>query len=231
MSARRHQVLLSTVAIVGIVGTSLGLAAAGGQLRPFATTAKLKVTPATPPAITRLAPGDVAQRLLTVTNTGAKPMKLLHFMSDERRSGILGKVVPAPRGATTPPGYRWERRCWYEYVPGSHLRIVRCRTNRRPIPTLLAQSANNIKMRVELCSVPWRRLSSKAPSYRCPGKQTTVMSARRVIQPQMYWHVPLRKPGQSYSFRVTYTFPRGAGNVYQGRSSHVIPGFTLEALW
>lgn len=220
---RRLAVTLLLVA--GLGGGSLALAVAGGHLRftPAKTSLARKSPPPVP--IGGLAPGDSAQRLVTLRNRSTRPVTRMRFQLAERAAPKGEHAVRAPKGRTTPHGYRWVRACRWVLRRGT--RVRRCTTRLVLAPSRLLTDPHGLRVVVESCSRPWRRLPASAPAYACPGRRKVLVPSRRLPANRMMRGLPRLAPKARLHLRMTISLPREAGNDLRGRITRLYPRFIV----
>lgn len=227
-AATLRRLVLSAVIVVSLGAAMIALAAAGGTLRmsharPSLTVAK---TPAARLPIRGMAPGDRAERVAVIRNRGAKPIRRVRFELTERPVAP-GRPVAAPRGRTTPTGYRWVRTC--TVVTVKRKRVRRCRTVLQRIPSALVTDRNGLRVTVESCPTPWQRLAGPAPAYRCPKRSRVLLRDVRLPTRRVLTRLPRIAPrGRAY-LRTTIRMPITAGNNLQGASADLIPRYVVLA--
>jgi spore coat-associated protein N len=87
-------------------------------------------------------------------------------------------------------------------------------------------TTNGLQMVIDKCSQAWTE-SGPPYTYTCGGSTSTVLSSRAVIQTGVTLNnlSPLTA-GTTDHLRVTLTFPSGAGNTFQNKSSTLQYAFT-----
>ena len=87
-------------------------------------------------------------------------------------------------------------------------------------------TTNGLQMVVDKCSQAWTE-SGPPYTYTCGGSTSTVLSSRAVIQSGVTLNnLSSLTAGTSDHLRVTLTFPSGAGNTFQNKSSTIQYTFT-----
>jgi hypothetical protein len=220
-----RRLLLTLVATVALAATAYGLATAGANLRFTNARPSLTVLKTPRPVPVRaFAPGDRAERLAVIRNRGTTTVRRVRFELPER--GVTpGRVVRAPRGRATPRGFRWLRECRTVRVTGRDVR--RCRTVLRRAPSPLVTDRNGLRVVVEVCSRPWRRVAGAGPRYRCVGRMRRVVSSRRVPTRIVMRGLPAIRPGGRAYVRMTVSLPPAAGNALQRLGTTLVPRYTV----
>lgn len=169
-----RRIALTVVAILGIGGCALGVVAVSGQLTFLRSTRPMTVTLATPLDVSALAPGDTAQRLITITNTSGRVINRMTF------------------------------------------RVA------RP-DTTLAQSRSGLMVKLTLCTTPWTRRATTAPTYICRGIKKAVVGTRRLPIDRRLSGLPRTAPGGKLYFRIITLLRKDAGNGLQARRVTITP--------
>ena len=87
-------------------------------------------------------------------------------------------------------------------------------------------TTNGLQMVVDKCSQAWTE-SGPPYTYTCGGSTSTVLSSRAVIQSGVTLNnLSSLTAGTTDHLRVTLTFPSGAGNTFQNKSSTLQYTFT-----
>jgi len=87
-------------------------------------------------------------------------------------------------------------------------------------------ATNGLQMVVDKCSQAWTE-SGPPYTYTCGGSTSTVLSSRAVIQSGVTLNnLSALTAGNTDHLRVTLTFPSGAGNTFQNKSSTIQYTFT-----
>ena len=85
---------------------------------------------------------------------------------------------------------------------------------------------NGLQMVIDKCSAAWTE-SGPPYTYTCGGSTSTVLSSRAVIQTGVTLsNLSSLTAGNTDHLRVTLTFPSGAGNSFQNKSSTIQYTFT-----
>jgi spore coat-associated protein N len=85
---------------------------------------------------------------------------------------------------------------------------------------------NGLQMVIDKCSQAWTE-SGPPYTYTCGGSTSTVLSSRAVIQSGVTLsNLSSLTAGNTDHLRVTLTFPSGAGNSFQNKSSTIQCTFT-----
>jgi spore coat-associated protein N len=85
---------------------------------------------------------------------------------------------------------------------------------------------NGLQMVIDKCSQAWNE-SAPPYTYTCGGSASTVLSSRPVIQSGVALSLlSALTTGATDHLRVTLTFPSGAGNTFQNKSSTIQYMFT-----
>jgi len=87
-------------------------------------------------------------------------------------------------------------------------------------------ATNGLQMVIDKCSQAWTE-SGPPYTYTCGGSTSTVLSSRAVIQSGVTLsNLSSLTAGNTDHLRVTLTFPSGAGNTFQNKSSTIQYTFT-----
>jgi len=87
-------------------------------------------------------------------------------------------------------------------------------------------ATNGLQMVIDKCSAAWTE-SGPPYTYTCGGSTSTVLSSRAVIQSGVTLsNLSSLTAGNTDHLRVTLTFPSGAGNSFQNKSSTIHYTFT-----
>jgi hypothetical protein len=87
-------------------------------------------------------------------------------------------------------------------------------------------TTNGLQMVIDKCSQAWTE-SGPPYTYTCGGSTSTVLSSRAVIQSGVTLNnLSSLTAGATDHLRVTLTFPSGAGNTFQNKSSTLQYTFT-----
>jgi spore coat-associated protein N len=87
-------------------------------------------------------------------------------------------------------------------------------------------TTNGLQMVIDKCSQAWTE-SGPPYTYTCGGSTSTVLSSRAVIQSGVTLsNLSSLTAGNTDHLRVTLTFPSGAGNTFQNKSSTIQYTFT-----
>lgn len=87
-------------------------------------------------------------------------------------------------------------------------------------------TTNGLQMVIDKCSQAWTE-SGPPYTYTCGGTTSTVLSSRPVIQSGVTLsNLSSLTAGNTDHLRVTLTFPSGAGNTFQNKSSTIQYTFT-----
>ena len=87
-------------------------------------------------------------------------------------------------------------------------------------------ATNGLQMVIDRCSAAWTE-SGPPYTYTCGGSTSTVLSSRAVIQSGVTLsNLSSLTAGNTDHLRVTLTFPSGAGNSFQNKSSTIQYTFT-----
>ena len=87
-------------------------------------------------------------------------------------------------------------------------------------------TTNGLQMVIDKCSVAWTE-SGPPYTYTCGGSTSSVLSSRAVIQTGVTLsNLSALTAGNTDHLRVTLTFPSGAGNSFQNKSSTIQYTFT-----
>jgi spore coat-associated protein N len=87
-------------------------------------------------------------------------------------------------------------------------------------------TTNGLQMVIDKCSQAWTE-SGPPYTYTCGGSTSTVLSSRAVIQTGVALsNLGSLTAGSTDHLRVTLTFPSGAGNAFQNKSSTIQYTFT-----
>ena len=87
-------------------------------------------------------------------------------------------------------------------------------------------ATNGLQMVIDKCSQAWTE-SGPPYTYTCGGSTSSVLSSRAVIQTGVTLsNLSALTAGNTDHLRVTLTFPSGAGNSFQNKSSTIQYTFT-----
>ena len=87
-------------------------------------------------------------------------------------------------------------------------------------------ATNGLQMVIDKCSQAWTE-SGPPYTYTCGGSTSSVLSSRAVIQTGVTLsNLSSVTAGSTDHLRVTLTFPSGAGNSFQNKSSTIQYTFT-----
>jgi spore coat-associated protein N len=87
-------------------------------------------------------------------------------------------------------------------------------------------ATNGLQMVIDKCSQAWTE-AGPPYTYTCGGSTSTVLSSRAVIQTGVTLsNLSSLTAGNTDHLRVTLTFPSGAGNSFQNKSSTIQYTFT-----
>jgi len=91
-------------------------------------------------------------------------------------------------------------------------------------------ATNGLQLKIDSCSTAWTEGgASPAYTYTCSGTTRSVLASRAVIGTAMALsNLSSLTAGTSDNLKVTLTFPSGADNTFQNKSSVI--GFTFDAL-
>lgn len=208
----------SLALVILLVGSVVGLAVVRGDIRlgPKRASLVLKKSKELALPVRDLAPGDRVERLMILQNRGRTPLRRLRFeIGEQRRSGVrLSKVRVNGRLRTVCRSARTKRR-------------VSCK--RKPSRSALATARREgLRVSVQRCPVPWKRLRAKAPAYVCPKKMVAVVGWTRIPVRRVLRKTPPLRPGERAHLRVTLLFPRRATNALQNTTAVLVPRFTAR---
>jgi spore coat-associated protein N len=106
------------------------------------------------------------------------------------------------------------------------LASVTLTTTASPSSLLDTDTTNGLQMVIDKCSVAWTE-AGPPYTYTCGGTTSTVLSSRAVIQSGVSLsNLSALTAGNTDHLRVTLTFPSGAGNSFQNKSSTIQYTFT-----
>src|SRR3954469_22325433 len=106
------------------------------------------------------------------------------------------------------------------------LASVTLTTSASPSSQLDTDATNGLQMVVDKCSQSWTE-SGPPYTYTCGGSTSSVLSSRAVIQTGVTLsNLSSVTAGSTDHLRVTLTFPSGAGNSFQNKSSTLQYTFT-----
>jgi spore coat-associated protein N len=106
------------------------------------------------------------------------------------------------------------------------LASVTLTTTASPSSLLDTDTTNGLQMVIDRCSVAWTE-SGPPYTYTCGGSTSTVLASRAVIGSNLSLsNLSATTAGNTDHFRVTLTFPSGAGNSFQNQSSTISYAFT-----
>jgi hypothetical protein len=227
LAALIRRVALSAIALAAIGGATFGLAVAGGHLH-FANARPslgVKRAPASTLSISGLAPADTVQRVTVLQNRSRRTISRIRFELVEKSAVAGGRVVPAPAGKATPPGFQWVKSC--TVGQRGKKRIRRCRTALRPAPSLLVTDPDGLRVTVDACPRPWRLIAGAAPTYTCAKLPRVLVAQARVPVRKVMKRLGKVKPGGKLYLRMTITLPASAGNALQGQSTVLVPTYVV----
>lgn len=225
-TGRPRRLLTSLLAVALVGGLAVAVAVASNQLRLHAKRSLTTQAGKKPIAIANMAPGDSAQRVVVMRNRGRSAIRGIRLELAEKRTPF-GTPVPAPAGKATPPGYRWERKC--TVIKRGTKRVRRCTTALRIAPSRLVTDPSGLRVSVETCTKPWRRLPGGVPTYRCPGRTRVALAPTRVPVKRPLRRVAPLKPGARLHLRLTFSLPLTAGPQLQGLATGLVPRFVVTA--
>ena len=245
----RRRLMLSLMAVLLIGGATVGIAAKKGKLATKPAVVKARsITPSV--KVTNIVPGDQMQRVVILTNTSKRTLTRLRFEMAEKPPAIVGTRVAAPKGKATPAGYEWARRCVVtkKRLKNKRIRkVTRCTTRLRPAPSALLTSPAGLRVRLEACPLPWKRVTKV--TFACPatqrvkvrkrlknGKYRTRIVTKRIRTVALIGdaklpvrgttrRIPKFPPRSKMNIRITTALPSWAGNDLQGKSVVLIPRF------
>lgn len=101
-------------------------------------------------------------------------------------------------------------------------------TTTAPTSSVLDTDATNgLQMVIEKCSVAWTEGgTAPAYTYTCGGTLSSVLASTPVIGANLTLSNMTLTAGSTNNLRVTLTFPSGAGNTFQNKSSVISYAFT-----
>ena len=106
------------------------------------------------------------------------------------------------------------------------LASVTLTTSASPSSLLDTDATNGLQMVIDKCSQAWTE-SGPPYTYTCGGSTSSVLSSRAVIQTGVALsNLGALTAGATDHLRVTLTFPSGAGNSFQNKSSTIQYTFT-----
>ncbi len=135
MSGAARKLALSVIVVAALGGATLGMAVAGGHLH-FLTATKppLKASIPVPLSVNRMAPGDTAQRVVTMTNRSSRTIRRIRMsvgatslLAKDRnglRIRVQGCATAWLRLRTAAPTYKCRSRVRL-YVGSHRLPVVR----------------------------------------------------------------------------------------------------------
>ena len=90
----------------------------------------------------------------------------------------------------------------------------------------VTEATNGLQMVIDKCSQAWTE-AGPPYTYTCGGSTSSVLSSRAVIQTGVALsNLSSLTAGNTDHLRVTLTFPSGAGNSFQNKSSTIQYTFT-----
>jgi spore coat-associated protein N len=102
-----------------------------------------------------------------------------------------------------------------------NLASVTLTTSATTSSVLDTDATNGLQMVIDKCSQAWTE-AGPPYTYTCGGSTSTVLSSRAVIQTGMTLsNLSSLTAGSTDHLRVTLTFPSGAGNSFQNKSSTI----------
>src|SRR6266480_4177588 len=106
------------------------------------------------------------------------------------------------------------------------LASVTLATTASPSSLLDTDTTNGLQMVIDKCSAAWTE-AGPPYTYTCGGSTSTVLASRAVIQTGVTLsNLSSLAAGNTDHLRVTLTFPSGAGNSFQNKSSTIQYTFT-----
>lgn len=107
-----------------------------------------------------------------------------------------------------------------------NLASVTLTTSATTSSVLDTDATNGLQMVIDKCSQAWTE-AGPPYTYTCGGSTSTVLSSRAVIQTGVTLsNLSSLTVGNTDHLRVTLTFPSGAGNSFQNKSSTIQYTFT-----
>jgi spore coat-associated protein N len=107
-----------------------------------------------------------------------------------------------------------------------NLASVTLTTSATTSSVLDTDATNGLQMVIDKCSQAWTE-AGPPYTYTCGGSTSTVLSSRAVIQTGVTLsNLSSLTAGNTDHLRVTLTFPSGAGNSFQNKSSTIQYAFT-----
>jgi spore coat-associated protein N len=144
-------------------------------------------------------------------------------------SGTLSLTAPFSRLGTgaspIAPGDTMQRAIDLSYSGTISFASATLTTSASPSSLLDTDGTNGLQMAIDKCSAAWTE-SGPPYTYTCSGSTSTVLASRALIGSNITLSNLTLTAGATDHLRVTVTFPSGADNSFQNKSSTVNYTFT-----
>jgi spore coat-associated protein N len=144
-------------------------------------------------------------------------------------SGTLSLTAPFSRLGTgaspIAPGDTMQRAIDLSYSGTISFASATLTTSASPSSLLDTDGTNGLQMAIDKCSAAWTE-SGPPYTYTCSGSTSTVLASRALIGSNITLSNLTLTTGATDHLRVTVTFPSGADNSFQNKSSTVNYTFT-----
>jgi spore coat-associated protein N len=144
-------------------------------------------------------------------------------------SGTLSLTAPFSRLGTgaspIAPGDTMQRAIDLSYSGTISFASATLTTNATSSSLLDTDGTNGLQMAIDKCSAAWTE-SGPPYTYTCSGSISTVLASRALIGSNIALSNLTLTSGATDHLRVTLTFPSGADNSFQNKSSTVSYTFT-----
>ena len=144
-------------------------------------------------------------------------------------SGTLSLTAPFSRLGTgaspIAPGDTMQRAIDLSYAGTISFASATLTTSASPTSLLDSDATNGLQIAIDKCSAAWTE-SGPPYTYTCGGSTSTVLASRALIGSNIALSNLTLTAGATDHLRVTLTFPSGADNTFQNKSSTVSYTFT-----
>jgi len=144
-------------------------------------------------------------------------------------SGTLSLTAPFSRLGTgaspIAPGDTMQRAIDLSYSGTISFGSATLTTSASPSSLLDTDASNGVQIAIDKCSQAWTE-SGPPYTYTCGGSTSTVLASRALIGSNIALTNLTLTAGSTDHLRVTLTFPSGADNSFQNKSSTVSYTFT-----
>jgi len=144
-------------------------------------------------------------------------------------SGTLSLTAPFSRLGTgaspIAPGDTMQRAIDLSYSGTISFGSATLTTSASPSSLLDTDASNGVQIAIDKCSQAWTE-SGPPYTYTCGGSTSTVLASRALIGSAIALANLTLSAGSTDHLRVTLTFPSGADNSFQNKSSTVSYTFT-----